>query len=147
VPRSLVALAGNAGSTIITDECPQFQPGILPSDECQGAVLSEVTGEDMVMFILKYTYSECVRSVSGKSRNPNTSVVAEKTGVVDRPAWRSTGTRGRKTSGTSRIFGYVGLDVGMKLFDVHNNRRTEDYLLKKCRSERRGELILGENWA
>ncbi len=52
MPRLFVALAKNAGPTVVPDECPDFRPGVLASYEGKGAILSKVTGENMVMQVL-----------------------------------------------------------------------------------------------
>ena len=57
VPRSLVAFAVGTGTTIISDERPHARPRIFASDESQCPVLSKMAGENVVMLVLKNTYS------------------------------------------------------------------------------------------
>jgi hypothetical protein len=53
VPRNLCAGAGCAGRDIVLYKCSKSWPSVFASNEFQGAVLSEMTGEGMIMLILE----------------------------------------------------------------------------------------------
>jgi hypothetical protein len=52
-----------------------------------------------------------------------------------------------KTGSSGRIVVVMGLDVAVKLIDVHNDGSSEDNILEEGSVERCGELIVGENRA
>jgi tRNA pseudouridine-54 N-methylase len=57
VPQGLVALAVSAGLAVVADETTHFQPGIFVPDESQGAVLSKMAREYVIMLILQDMYA------------------------------------------------------------------------------------------
>jgi hypothetical protein len=57
MPRRLVALADDTRLAVLPDERPEFRPSILASNEGKCAVLTEMTGQYVIMHMLKNTYS------------------------------------------------------------------------------------------
>jgi len=60
VSGCLGMLAGGTGVAEFLHEGPKVGPNIFPSDYHEGFVLSSVSGEDVIMFILEDSESEVV---------------------------------------------------------------------------------------
>ena len=51
MPRNLNAGAGRAGRNVVLYKCLESWPSVFASDKFQGPVLSEMSGEGMIMLI------------------------------------------------------------------------------------------------
>ena len=60
MPRNLSAGAGRAGRNIVLYECSESWPSVFASDKFQGPVLSEVSGEGMIVLIPEDSESEVI---------------------------------------------------------------------------------------
>ncbi|KIJ12764.1 hypothetical protein PAXINDRAFT_82279, partial [Paxillus involutus ATCC 200175] len=46
---------GSTGTDIVLYKCSESWPSIFPTDQLKGLILSEVSGQWMVVLVLKYT--------------------------------------------------------------------------------------------
>ena len=60
MPRNLSTGAGRAGQNVVLYECLESWPSVFASDKFQGPVLSEVSGEGMIVLILEDSESEVI---------------------------------------------------------------------------------------
>ena len=60
MPRNFSAGAGHAGRNVVLYKCTESWPSVFASDKFQGPVLSEVSGEGMIVLILEDLESEVI---------------------------------------------------------------------------------------
>ena len=83
---SLITGASVAGADILFNVVTELRPGVVTSDNGQGAVLTKMTRENVVVTISEYTEPEITRL-----GDPDATVVEEETGIVDGPERVCTG--------------------------------------------------------
>ncbi|KIJ07906.1 hypothetical protein PAXINDRAFT_89644, partial [Paxillus involutus ATCC 200175] len=54
VSRGFGSGTGSTGTDIVLYECPESWPSIFPTNQLEGPILSEVSGQGMVMLVSKY---------------------------------------------------------------------------------------------
>jgi hypothetical protein len=140
VPRSLVALAVSAGLAVVTDETTHFRPGVFTPDESQGAVLSKMAGEYVIMLILQDTYTEYIRCITRNLGNIDLIAEKKKTGWIHGPVRGagSAGSRGSNTGNSGWVIRIVGNDFAVQRVNIHDEGCSETNVLeegsiKRCR--------------
>ncbi|KIJ19515.1 hypothetical protein PAXINDRAFT_69224, partial [Paxillus involutus ATCC 200175] len=55
VSRGFGSGAGSTGTDIVLYECPESWPSIFPTNQLVGLILSEMSGQGVVVLVSKYT--------------------------------------------------------------------------------------------
>ena len=103
---------------VLLDEFTESRPGIVTTDKVNGLILSGVSGEDMVMLVAENAEPEVIRVW-----NIDEVIVTEEAVRSNRPA----GLRFFLVGDVKRVIGKCGQDIGVKLFLVHDDGRTENW--------------------
>ena len=109
---------GGARLDIFLDKFTESWPGVIATDEVNGFHLTRMSGEDVVVFVMENTEPEVVGI-----GNVDKVVVTEESIRSNRP----TGLRFLIVSNEKWVIRKCGEDVGIKLFLIHDDCRTEDW--------------------